>query len=115
MCRRRRSIPSPRVHSAVVRLIPRPAAELSAHDEKQFAALVSAAFAQRRKMLRNSLRGLVDDARLEALGVSPTCRAEDLSVDDYSAWPMQWPEIKTAFPQRHAVGWQPWNRFSPPS
>jgi 16S rRNA (adenine1518-N6/adenine1519-N6)-dimethyltransferase len=75
--------PAPKVHSAVVRLIPRPAAELSAHDEKQFAALVSAAFAQRRKMLRNSLRGFLDDARLAALGVSPTCRAEDLSVDDY--------------------------------
>ena len=45
--------------------------------------MVSAAFAQRRKMLRNSLRGLLDDARLEALGVSPTCRAEDLSVEDY--------------------------------
>ena len=75
--------PPPKVHSAVVRLIPRPAGELSAHDEAQFAALVSLAFAQRRKMLRNSLRSLVDDLRLAELGVSPTCRAEELSVDDY--------------------------------
>jgi 16S rRNA (adenine1518-N6/adenine1519-N6)-dimethyltransferase len=75
--------PAPKVHSAMVRLIPRAAAALSANDEKQFAALVSAAFAQRRKMLRNSLRSLVDDAHLLALGVSPTARAEDLSVDDY--------------------------------
>ena len=67
----------------MVRLIPRPAGELSAHDEAQFAALVSLAFAQRRKMLRNSLRSLVDDLRLAELGVSPTCRAEELSVDDY--------------------------------
>ena len=75
--------PPPRVHSAVVRLIPRPALELSADDEARFAALVSAAFAQRRKMLRNSLRDLIDDVRLAELGVAPTCRAEELSVDDY--------------------------------
>ncbi len=75
--------PVPRVHSAVVRLIPRAPAELSARDASQFATLVAAAFAQRRKMLRNSLRSLFDDARLTALGVAPTCRAEDLSVADY--------------------------------
>ena len=75
--------PAPRVHSAVVRLIPRAPAELSARDASQFATLVAAAFAQRRKMLRNSLRSLFDDARLTALGVAPTCRAEDLSVADY--------------------------------
>ena len=75
--------PAPKVDSAVVRLMPRPVAELSVADEGRFAALVSAAFAQRRKMLRNSLAGLVDEARLEAQGLAPTCRAEELSVDDY--------------------------------
>jgi 16S rRNA (adenine1518-N6/adenine1519-N6)-dimethyltransferase len=34
-------------------------------------------------MLRNSLRGMVDEDQLAALGVSPTCRAEELSVADY--------------------------------
>ncbi len=75
--------PVPKVHSAVVRLIPRPAAALSAIDAPLFAKLVSAAFAQRRKMLRNSLSGLVDDSLLAVLGISSACRAEDLSVDDY--------------------------------
>jgi len=75
--------PAPRVHSAMVRLIPRPPEELSAADEKGFATLVSLAFGQRRKMLRNSLRSLVDDGQLAALGVSPTARAEELSVADY--------------------------------
>ena len=75
--------PPPRVHSAVVRLTPRPLGELTASDETQFAALVAAAFAQRRKMLRNSLQGLCTATRLTELGVSPTCRAEELSVDDY--------------------------------
>lgn len=75
--------PAPRVHSAMVRLIPRPPEELSAVDEKGFATLVSLAFGQRRKMLRNSLKSLVDDGQLAALGVSPTARAEELSVADY--------------------------------
>lgn len=75
--------PAPKVDSAVVRLIPRPAAELLAADEARFSSLVSAAFAQRRKMLRNNLKGIVDDAGFAALGIAPTARAEDLSVDDY--------------------------------
>jgi len=75
--------PAPKVDSAVVRLIPRPAAELSARDEAKFAAIVSASFAQRRKMLRNNLKGIVDDAGFAALGIAPTCRAEELSVADY--------------------------------
>lgn len=75
--------PAPKVDSAVVRLIPRPRGELTARDEIRFAQLVMTAFAQRRKMLRNNLKGLIDDAGLERLGVAPTARAEELSVDDY--------------------------------
>ncbi len=75
--------PSPKVDSAVVRLIPRPPAELTVKDEARFSSLVAAAFAQRRKMLRNNLKGIVSDALFEQLGIAPTARAEDLSVDDY--------------------------------
>lgn len=75
--------PAPKVHSALVRLIPRPPEALSAANEAHFAALVAAAFRQRRKMLRNSLRGMVDEDQLAVLGVAPTCRAEELSVADY--------------------------------
>lgn len=75
--------PSPKVDSAVVRLIPRPPQELSARDEGRFAALVSAAFAQRRKMLRNNLKGILGDLGFEQLGIAPTARAEELSVTDY--------------------------------
>ena len=76
--------PAPKVDSAVVRLIPRPRSELMARDETRFAQLVMTAFAQRRKMLRNNLKGLIDDAGLERLGIAPTARAEELSVDDYA-------------------------------
>ncbi len=75
--------PAPKVDSAIVRLIPRLAAELTARDEKLLAKLVLAAFGQRRKMLRNNLRELVDEAGLEAVGIKPTARAEELGVADY--------------------------------
>ena len=75
--------PAPKVDSAVVRLIPRPAAERLARDETKLAAVVAAAFSQRRKMLRNTLKGILDDAGFARLGISPTCRAEELPVETY--------------------------------
>jgi 16S rRNA (adenine1518-N6/adenine1519-N6)-dimethyltransferase len=75
--------PPPKVQSAVVRLIPRDVAELNAQDMGRFAKVVQTAFAQRRKMLRNTLKGVLDDAGFAALGISPTLRPEDLAVDDY--------------------------------
>ncbi len=75
--------PAPKVDSAVVRLIPRPPEELTVKDESTFATLVSTAFGQRRKMLRNNLKSLIGDTSFEQLGIAPTARAEDLSVEDY--------------------------------
>ena len=76
-------VPAPKVDSAIVRMIPRPLSALTAVDEEMFATVVSAAFSQRRKMLRNTLRELISEADLEALGIKPTARAETLSVEDY--------------------------------
>lgn len=75
--------PPPRVQSAVVRLIPKTAAELNARDEALLARLVTAAFAQRRKMLRNTLKDMVGESGFAAAGIAPTARAEDLGVSDY--------------------------------
>ncbi|MBI2308959.1 MAG: 16S rRNA (adenine(1518)-N(6)/adenine(1519)-N(6))-dimethyltransferase RsmA [Rhodocyclales bacterium] len=75
--------PPPKVDSAVVRMIPHDPAELTASDEALLGKVVAAAFAQRRKMLRNNLKGLLDDAAFTTLGIDPTRRAEDLSVADY--------------------------------
>ncbi|WP_305073598.1 16S rRNA (adenine(1518)-N(6)/adenine(1519)-N(6))-dimethyltransferase RsmA [Propionivibrio sp.] len=77
--------PAPKVDSAVVRLIPRALEDLTVRDEARFAELVAAAFGQRRKMLRNNLKGLVDDGLLERLGIAPTARAEELTLSDYIA------------------------------
>ncbi len=75
--------PAPKVDSAVVRLIPRAPEDLTVRDEARFAALVAAAFGQRRKMLRNNLKGIVDDALFVHLNISPTARAEELPLSDY--------------------------------
>jgi 16S rRNA (adenine1518-N6/adenine1519-N6)-dimethyltransferase len=75
--------PAPKVDSAIVRLLPKAADQLNARDENLLAKLVLAAFGQRRKMLRNNLRELVDEAGLLAAGIVPTARAEELAVADY--------------------------------
>ena len=77
--------PAPKVHSAVVRLIPRPASDLTAKDPALLEKVVGAAFSQRRKMLRNTLKELGGEAWLEAHGIKPTARAEDVPVADYVA------------------------------
>ena len=75
--------PPPRVRSAVVRLIPRDVSELNAQDPGKLAMVVQAAFSQRRKMLRNTLKGILGDAVFAELGIVPTRRAEDITVADY--------------------------------
>ena len=75
--------PAPKVDSAVVRLIPRPPEELTVRDEARFGAVVAAAFGQRRKMLRNNLKGVIDDVLFEELHIAPTARAEELPLSDY--------------------------------
>lgn len=75
--------PRPKVESAVVRLLPRTAAERGAVDESALRRLVTAAFSRRRKTLRNALSGLLSVQCLEKLGVDPGLRAENLSLADY--------------------------------
>ena len=75
--------PPPKVQSAFVRLIPKDVSELNAKDPAKFAQLVQKAFSQRRKMLRNTLKGTLSDAGFAELGIVPTCRAEDVTVEDY--------------------------------
>jgi len=75
--------PAPKVDSAVVRLIPKTAAELDARDPARLERIVQQAFSQRRKMLRNTMKGVLDEAAFAELGIDPTRRAEDLAVADY--------------------------------
>lgn len=72
--------PPPKVDSAVVRMVPRPPAEIGVADPQRFTEIVRAAFGQRRKTLRNALGGVCDGAAIEAAGISPDARAEQVEV-----------------------------------
>ncbi|MFA6058573.1 MAG: 16S rRNA (adenine(1518)-N(6)/adenine(1519)-N(6))-dimethyltransferase RsmA [Taibaiella sp.] len=75
--------PAPKVQSKLVHLIPYDKKPFIACNEKLFADIVREAFGQRRKTIRNSLKNLITDETFEQLGLSPTDRAENLSVGDY--------------------------------
>ena len=76
--------PPPKVDSAIVRLTPLPANAVPYHDGAVFGEVVARAFGQRRKTLRNALRGLADEALLLELGIVPTRRGETLSVAEFA-------------------------------
>jgi len=75
--------PAPKVESAIVRIVPRmlsdPQRALLPYLEK----VVRAAFAQRRKTLKNTLKGVVHGQQMEDLGIDPGRRAETLSLEEF--------------------------------
>ena len=75
--------PPPKVESALARLLPLGAARPHIVDENLFANIVAAAFEQRRKTLRNALKGWVSPAGLERAGLAPGARGETLAVGDF--------------------------------
>jgi len=77
--------PPPKVDSAVVRMLPLGSDRLRARDEARFAAVVAAAFSQRRKTLRNAVKALVDVGAFESAGIDPTRRGETLGVAEFVA------------------------------
>lgn len=77
--------PPPKVDSTVVRLTPHPTPPVSVQDAASFAQVVQASFAQRRKTLRNNLKGLIPAETISALGIEPERRAETLSLAEFAA------------------------------
>lgn len=76
--------PPPRVVSTVVRLTPHEQ-PLQIGDRRHFATVVGAAFSQRRKTLRNSLKPFLDIEDIVAAGIDPGLRAEVLSPAEFVA------------------------------
>jgi 16S rRNA (adenine1518-N6/adenine1519-N6)-dimethyltransferase len=76
-------MPAPKVDSAVIRMVPLPVSAVRVRDWPIFAAVVALAFSQRRKMLRKSLAAYAVMLDWNALDISPTQRAEELSVDHF--------------------------------
>jgi len=77
--------PPPKVDSSIVRIVPHGTPPFAVDDPQRFAAVVAAAFGQRRKTLRNSLEGLVTDAGFSTTGIDPTRRAETLWPSEFAA------------------------------
>jgi 16S rRNA (adenine1518-N6/adenine1519-N6)-dimethyltransferase len=78
-------VPPPKVKSSLLHIVPRP--EPLACDRRLLETVTQAAFGQRRKMLRQSLRSLGTDAQvlLAKAGLDPTARAEDIPVSGFVA------------------------------
>ena len=79
-------VPPPKVTSSVVTVVPR-SVPLAPADKAALERITGAAFGQRRKMLRASLRtlGVTPEPLLQAAGIPPTARAEELSVREFCA------------------------------
>jgi 16S rRNA (adenine1518-N6/adenine1519-N6)-dimethyltransferase len=76
--------PAPKVDSAIVRMIPIPLDKIEVKNETLYAQVVSAAFGQRRKTLRNTLKSHMTESELEQLGIDAQLRAENLGVPEFT-------------------------------
>ncbi len=84
-------LPAPEVDSSVIRLDVLPAPAVAVEDEALFFTVVRGAFGQRRKTVLNTLSAALGLAKeetrriLEAAGVSPGARAEELTLPQFGA------------------------------
>ena len=98
-------VPPPKVTSTVIELLPLPEPAFPARLA-DLERVTQAAFGQRRKMLRQSLRSLGGDteALMAAAEITPTARAEELTVAQFARWRGRWrssgPEPDSAPPSR---------------
>lgn len=76
--------PMPKVDSAIVRLVPHTTRPVEVSDEQAFAKLVSVAFSQRRKTLRNVLKDVCTAEQLQAVGIDPASRAQSLTLQQFA-------------------------------
>ncbi len=77
--------PVPKVMSAIIRLIPHPQPPVTISSMESFSQLVSHAFSQRRKTIRNSLRNLLTAEQIASIGIKPDARAETLTLEEFAA------------------------------
>lgn len=76
--------PVPKVDSAFVRLVPHPQRPVQVHDVAMLEQVTLQAFGQRRKTLRNSLKGLLSEEAIAAVGVDPGERPERLDLQAFA-------------------------------
>ncbi len=76
--------PKPKVMSAILKLTPHRKPPVAINDLNYLNKVVTQAFSQRRKTIRNSLKKLISEKQLTALDIDPTLRAESLTLDDFA-------------------------------
>lgn len=76
--------PAPKVMSSIIRLVPHRQPPVQVNDMAKFNEIVTQAFSQRRKTIRNSLKKLIIEADLAGLTLDPNLRAENLSLCDFA-------------------------------
>lgn len=76
--------PPPRVDSAIIRLIPHSAPTVEISDKQILDNIVQTAFNQRRKTISNSLKKLLSRDTIQALGIDPNARAENLTLAEFA-------------------------------
>jgi 16S rRNA (adenine1518-N6/adenine1519-N6)-dimethyltransferase len=77
--------PAPQVMSAIVRLVPHSQPPVVVNDIAKLNRVVTQAFSQRRKTLRNSMKKLIAEEEIVALGIDPTLRAENISLAEFAS------------------------------
>jgi len=73
--------PRPKVASAIVKLIPRDKTGVT--DQEKLSGIVRQCFNQRRKTLRNALKGRISEQQMQSIGISPVLRPEQLTVEQF--------------------------------
>jgi len=76
--------PVPKVTSSIVRLTPHRLPPVQVDSRASLNLIVTQAFSQRRKTLRNSLKNLISDDAMQALAIDPKLRAENLTLSDFA-------------------------------
>ena len=76
--------PPPKVHSAIIRLVPHPHPPVEVNDLKVFEGVIRQAFSQRRKTIRNTLKKLITAEQLSELGVDPKIRPEQIAIEHFA-------------------------------
>jgi 16S rRNA (adenine1518-N6/adenine1519-N6)-dimethyltransferase len=95
--------PPPKVRSAIVRLTPSPQPRFPIGSDAGLRGLVTAAFSQRRKTLRNGLKGLLGPEDIEACGIDPTLRPETLEPEQFGLLAQRHHELRRHPPAAAAL------------
>jgi 16S rRNA (adenine1518-N6/adenine1519-N6)-dimethyltransferase len=86
--------PPPKVNSSIVQLIPYTTPPVKVTNLKHFTKLVTLAFSQRRKTLRNTLKTVLNTKNIELVGINPQARAETLTLKEFAQLSNKYSELQ---------------------